>query len=157
MVWTERRHKHVSQTWEDFLVPPYQVLADAVLLLHFAVVLFIVGGLAFVVAGNIWHWPGANNIWFRLAHLTAIGVVILQSWLGQLCPLTTLESWLRTQSGAPPMYDKSFIEHWVQRLLFYEAPFWLFVLIYTAFGLLVVSAWWRYPPRRAAHGHRCDA
>ena len=61
----------------------YQALADAVLLLHFAVVLFVVGGLAFVVAGNEWHWPLANNLWFRLAHVTAIGVVVLQAWLGQ--------------------------------------------------------------------------
>jgi len=134
----------------------YQALADAVLLVHFAVVLFIVGGLAFVVAGNVWHWRGANNIWFRRAHIAAISFVILQSWLGQLCPLTTLESWLRGKSGAPT-YDKSFIEHWVQRVLFYEAPFWVFVLAYTAFGLLVAWAWSRFPPRRTERGHHRDA
>ena len=134
----------------------YQALADAVLLLHFAVVLFIVGGLAFVVAGNVWHWPGANNIWFRWGHIAAIGVVVLQSWLGQLCPLTTLESWLRANAGAAT-YTKSFLEHWVQRVLFYEAPFWVFVLAYTAFGLLVLWAWWRFPPRRTDRGRHRDA
>lgn len=124
----------------------YQTLADTVLLVHFGVVLFIVGGLAFIVAGNLRHWRWVNNIWFRLAHLAAIGVVVLQSLLGERCPLTTVESWLRLKAGGPA-YSDSFIEHWIQRILFYQAPSWVFATIYTLFGLLVLAAWWRYPPR----------
>ena len=98
-----------------------------------------------VVAGNLrgWHW--VNGWSFRLAHLAAIAIVIVQAWLGQHCPLTTLESWLRVQAGSPS-YTKSFIEHWVQRIIFYEAPFWVFTLVYTVFGLLVLVAWWYFPP-----------
>lgn len=129
----------------------YQSLADAVLVLHFAIVVFIVGGLAYILAGNVWHWRGANKLWFRLAHIAAIAYVVAQSWLGEVCPLTTLESWLRVRAGASA-YDKSFIEHWLQRLLFYEAPFEVFVISYTVFGLLVAWAWWRFPPRRRRHG-----
>jgi hypothetical protein len=126
---------------------PYELLADAVLLLHLAVILFVVGGLAVVWAGNLlWRWPWVNSLWFRLAHLAAIGVVVAQSWFDQVCPLTTLESWLRVRAGAAP-YSKGFIEHWVQTVVFYEAPPWAFVLAYTVFGLLVLSAWWRFPPR----------
>jgi len=129
----------------------YRLLADAVLVLHFGVVVFVVGGLALVVAGNRFGWHWVNGWWFRLAHLAAIAVVVAQAWLGRLCPLTTLESWLRTRAGAPA-YAESFVEHWVQRLIFYEAPLWVFALVYTAFGLLVLAAWWRFPPgrRRAA-------
>lgn len=126
---------------------PYQVLADAVLLIHFGVVLFVVGGLLLVVVGNRRRWGWVNDWWFRLAHLAAIVFVVVQSWLGQLCPLTTLESWLRIQAGADS-YNRSFIEHWVQRLIYYEAPFWVFTAAYTVFGLLVLLAWWRFPPRR---------
>ena len=120
---------------------PYETLADAVLLLHFGVVVFVVGGLVVVVAGNMCggHW--VNGWAFRLAHLAAIVVVVVQ-----LCPLTTLESWLRVQAGSPS-YTKSFIEHWVQRIIFYEAPFWVFTLAYTMFALLVLVAWWYFPPR----------
>lgn len=128
---------------------PYQFLADAVLLLHFGVVLFVVGGLVAVVAGNRLGWRWVNGWWFRLAHLAAIAVIAVQAWLGQYCPLTILESWLRVRSGAPA-YDKSFIEHWVQRLIYYDAPLWVFALIYTAFAALVILAWWRFPPRRGA-------
>jgi polyferredoxin len=127
-------------------MPSFQALADAVLVLHFAVVVFIVGGLVFVVAGNLLHWRLARNLWFRVAHLGAIGVVVAQAWLGETCPLTTLESWLRTRAGAAP-YEKSFIEHWLQQVVFYEAPAWVFALAYTLFALAVAWAWWRFPPR----------
>lgn len=125
----------------------YQFLADAVLALHVGVVLFVVGGLLAILAGNRWHWPWVNRPWFRLAHLAAIAVVVVQAWLGRLCPLTTLESWLRVQAGTAA-YEQSFIEHWLQKILYYEAPHWVFTVAYTVFGALVLLAWWRYPPRR---------
>ena len=126
---------------------PYQLLADAILILHFGVVLFVVGGLLAVVAGNGLGWGWVNGWWFRLAHLAAIGVVVAQALLGRFCPLTSLESWLRVQAGQPS-YTKSFIEHWLQRIIFYDAPFWVFTLVYTLFAVLVVAAWWQFPPTR---------
>ena len=74
-------------------------LADVVLATHFGFVLFVIGGLAAVVAGNRYGWRFVNGWWFRLAHLAAIGIVVAQAWLGVACPLTTLESWLRVQAG----------------------------------------------------------
>jgi polyferredoxin len=79
----------------------------------------------------------------------AIGIVVVQAWLGKLCPLTILESWLRAQGGQAS-YTASFIEHWIQRVLYYEAPQWVFTLAYTVFGLLVIAAWWCFPPRSKA-------
>ena len=127
----------------------YQALADLVLVLHATVVLFVVGGLILVVVGNAkgWHW--VNATWFRGAHLVAIAVVTLQAWAGVVCPLTTLESWLRFQGGSPG-YTASFIEYWVQRLLFYQAPIWVFTLLYSTFAAAVAATWWRYPPARAS-------
>lgn len=133
---------------------PFRLLADAVLLLHLGVVLFVIGGLVLVLAGNRWGWRWVNGLGFRVAHLGAIAVVVAESWFGITCPLTTLESWLRLQAGSAG-YGTGFIEHWVQRVLFYEAPGWVFAAAYTAFGLLVAAAWWRYPPtRRASRGRR---
>ena len=135
----------------------YQSLADAVLLLHFVVVLFVVGSLIFVYLGNFRSWNWVNNIWFRIAHLIAIGIVVVQSWLGQDCPLTILESWLRRQAGQAS-YKATFIEHWIQHVLFYQAPWWVFTLTYTIFGLLVVAAWWYFPPTNGKHrGNSRDA
>lgn len=125
----------------------YALLADAVLALHAGVVVFVVGGFLAVVAGNLLGRRSVNAMAFRVAHLAAIGVVVLQSWLGQVCPLTVLESWLREQAGQTT-YAGSFIAHWLERLLFYDAPPWVFTTVYTLFGLAVAAAWWIFPPRR---------
>ena len=127
----------------------YQRLADAVLFVHFGVVVFIIGGLISVVIGNRLRWAWVNVLWLRVAHLMAIGVVAAEAWLGEACPLTRLEAWLRTQAGVTPYVD-TFIAHWTRRLLFYDAPPWAFTLLYTAFGLVVAIAWWKFPPTRGA-------
>lgn len=124
---------------------PYQLLADIVLTLHVAVVAFVVGGLVLVIIGNLRNWRWVNALWFRLAHLGAIAVVVAEAWLGVVCPLTNLEMWLRAQARATT-YSGSFIEHWLQRVLYYEAPSWVFALSYSIFGLLVVAIWLRFPP-----------
>jgi Protein of Unknown function (DUF2784) len=134
---------------------PYRAFADAVLALHVGVVLFVVGGLVLVWLGNWRGWQWVNRWGFRLAHLLAIGVVVTEAWFGIVCPLTTLEMWLRAKAGAAS-YGSGFIEHWLQRLLYYDAPAWVFLMAYSLFGLAVVASWWYFPPRRNGR-HRADA
>ena len=126
--------------------PPYQLLADLVLSLHFAIVLFVVGGLAVIVLGSRRGWRIAGALWFRLVHLAAIAAVVAQAWLGVVCPLTTLEMWLRTKAR-DSTYSGSFIEHWVHRLMYFDAPPWVFAIAYSLFGLAVLAAWWYFPPK----------
>ncbi len=138
---------------------PYRLLVNAVLVLHMAVVAFVAGGLVLIIIGNLRNWRWVNALWFRLAHLGAIAVVVAQAWLGVTCPLTSLELWLRAKAHATT-YAGGFIEHWLRRLLYYEAPSWVFVVVYSLFGLLVLAAWWYFPPatyeasmkNRGAHG-----
>lgn len=125
----------------------YQLLADTVLTVHALIVVFIVMGLLFILVGGIRNWAWINNWWFRILHLIAIGIVVLQAWLGVLCPLTTLEMWLRQQAGGEA-YETSFIQYWLQRLLYYDLPFWVFAVAYSLFGLAVLFAWLKYPPRK---------
>jgi hypothetical protein len=132
----------------------YQLLADAMLALHIAIVLFVIGGLVVVVVGNLRGWRWVNAWWFRLAHVAAIGIVVAETWFGIVCPLTTWERWLRTKAGAS-IYEGGFIEHWMQRALYYDAPPWVFTMAYSLFGLAVVAAWWFFPPRwRRSHRER---
>jgi uncharacterized membrane protein len=135
---------------------PYQFLADAVLTLHFCIVAFVVGGLVLTLIGNFRAWRWVNVLWFRLAHLIAIAAVVAQAWLGAACPLTSLEMWLRAKAHAAT-YSGSFIEHWLHRLLYYEAPAWVFTLGYSLFALLVAAAWWRFPPANNRSRKETDA
>ena len=127
----------------------WRLLADTVLVLHVGVVLFVVLGLPLIWFGHWRGWRFAAAPSFRLAHLAAIAVVAAQAWLGLVCPLTTLEMWLRAQARQTT-YGGGFVEHWLQRLLYWDLPPWVFVLAYTLFALLVVATWVVLPPRRRA-------
>jgi len=129
------------------------LLADVVLVAHVGIAAFVVVGLLVVVGGNLEHWSWVNNAWFRVAHLIAVGIVAAESWLGIVCPLTTLEMWLRSRAGEAS-YGGGFVEHWLQQLLYYSAPPWVFTGGYTVFALLVLATWWYFPPRfkRRVHG-----
>lgn len=123
------------------------LLATAVLTLHVGIAVFVGGGLAAVVVGHLRGWRWVDSLWFRAAHLVAIGIVVAESWLGFVCPLTTLEMWLRAEAGQTT-YGGGFIEHWLGRLLYWDAPPWVFTTAYSVFGALVVASWWWRPPRR---------
>jgi hypothetical protein len=123
----------------------YLVAADALLYAHALFVAFVVFGLLFIYAGKLLAWSWVRNPWFRLAHLGAIGVVVLQSWLGLICPLTTWEMALREKAGEAT-YAGTFISHWLESILYYSAPAWVFTLCYTVFGLLVLASWFWVPP-----------
>jgi uncharacterized protein DUF2784 len=81
-----------------------------------------------------------HNRKFRIAHLAAIGIVVLQAWLGRLCALTVWENEFRRRAGQSA-YAQAFVEHWLHELLFYDAATWIFTTIYTCFGVLVVLVW----------------
>lgn len=85
----------------------YSALADLVLVVHLAFVVFVVlGGLL------VLRWP-----WLALVHFPAAvwGVVI--EYTGGICPLTPLENSLR-QSGGASGYSGGFIEHYIQPVLY---------------------------------------
>jgi hypothetical protein len=124
----------------------YVLAADGLLLLHTLFVLFVTVGLVLIIAGGLRGWSWVRNPRFRLAHVAAIGVVVLQSWLGRICPLTTWEMELRTLGGQQA-YQSTFISHWLSRLLYYQAPDWVFVTCYTGFAALVLACWWWVSPR----------
>ena len=127
----------------------YLLLADIVLGLHITVVLFVVFGLLLVLVGGVMKWRWVRNPWFRALHLLCIGIVVAQAWAGVVCPLTTLEMWLRGLGG-DNVYAGSFITHWMQSLLYYDAPAWVFTAAYTVFGLLVALSWvWIKPIRNS--------
>ncbi|HEY8706809.1 MAG TPA: DUF2784 domain-containing protein [Burkholderiaceae bacterium] len=128
------------------------LLANAVLVVHVGIAAFVVAGLVLVIVGNLKHWGWVNNVGFRAAHVAAIGIVVAESWLGFVCPLTTLEMWLRSRAGAAS-YGGGFVEHWLQQFLYYSAPPWVFVAVYTVFALLVLASWWYFPPRFKSRVH----
>ncbi len=86
---------------------PYRLLADAVVVAHFAFLLFVVAGGLLVL-----RWP-------RLAwvHLPAAAWGILIEFFGWTCPLTPLEVALRHRGGEAA-YTGGFVAHYVMSVLY---------------------------------------
>ena len=126
----------------------YLLAADLILFVHVLFVAFVVLGLVCILIGKPLNWDWVRRRLFRIAHLVAIGIVVLQSWFGMICPLTTWEMALRSKAG-DATYAGSFIAHWLEAILYYQAPPWVFAVAYTTFGALVLVSWFWVPPRAA--------
>ena len=134
----------------------YSLVADAILVTHVLFVAFVVFSLILIFVGKFLSWLWVRNPWFRVTHLLGIGVVVLQSWFGVICPLTIWEMDLRSKAGET-IYEGSFLTHWLNDLLYYQAPSWVFMVCYTAFGGLVLASWFLVPPRAFSMGFQNGA
>lgn len=134
-------------------------LADSVAFIHAAYVGFVVFGFAAILLGYAAGWRWVHNLCFRLAHLAAILAVCAEALMGWTCPLTTLENWLRQRAGES-IYAGDFIGRWLDWLIFYRAPLWVFTTMYLAFGAVVLATLWLVPPRmpspRKGRNARCN-
>lgn len=84
-------------------------LADAVVWVHLAFIVWVVAGGLTVLA----------RAWLALLHLPAAAWGVWIEWSGGLCPLTPLENTLRRQAGEGG-YDGGFVEHYLIPLIYPE-------------------------------------
>ena len=134
----------------------YSFLADAILVIHALIVFFNLGALPAIWIGHFRGWGFARNFWFRMAHLALIGFVAAESVMGAICPLTTWEDQLRIKAGLDPRYHGSFVQHWVQWLIFYNADQKVFAIGYGVFFALVLITLFVVKPRRPKFWARND-
>ena len=123
--------------------PLIEMLANAVVLIHFVVVLFVTAGLPLIYLGAALRWAWVRNWRWRVIHLGTILFIAAESLLGIACPLTVWEDALRGRRSAG-----GFIERWIDRVIFYDAPAWVFTVAYVAFAALVLVTWIAVPPAR---------
>lgn len=123
------------------------LLADLILVVHFAFVAFVVGGLALIWIGAAAGWGWVRNFRFRVAHLAAIVFVAAEALLGVMCPLTVWEDALRGRDS-----EIGFIARWIHGVMFYQLPPWVFTAAYVGFCLIVLATFWGVPPRRRNRG-----
>ena len=123
------------------------MLADLILLIHFIWVLAIIVPIPLILIGARLGWRWVRNRSLRRVHLAMIAIVVAETILGIVCPLTEWEQALRKASGESS-YQGSFIEYWISRILFYDFPPCTFTAAYITVGLLVLWIYIRVPPRR---------
>lgn len=125
------------------------ILADVVLVVHALIAAFIAAGFVVVPLGARLGWRLARRFGLRLAHLLGILFVAAETALGYACPLTVWEDALRG-GGA----DAGFVARWVQALLYYDVPLWVFGAIYVVAAVVALAFWVWIPPQRASAGKR---
>jgi hypothetical protein len=86
-----------------------RILADLVLLLHFAFILFVVAGGLLALR---WRWA-------PLIHLPAAVWGVFIELSGGTCPLTPLENALRRTAGSSG-YSGGFVEHYLVPVVYPE-------------------------------------
>ncbi len=121
-------------------------LANAILLLHVIVISFNVLGLIVIPLGAWRRWAFVRVFWLRALHMGILAVVAVQAVLDRVCFLTVWESDLMRRSGEATS-NAPLIQTWVNRLIFWPLPMWVFAVLYVAVCVYVVALWWLVPPR----------
>ena len=127
------------------------LLADLIVVLHLAIVAFVVAGEVLVLVGGPLRWAWVRNPSFRIAHLGVVVFVAVEGAFGVLCPLTTWEHDLRVAAGQP-RHQGSFVGRLARDLLYVDVPLDLLNACYVAFGVLVLATLFLVPMRRHRRG-----
>jgi hypothetical protein len=118
------------------------VAGQLVLALHLLVIAFNVTGLAVIPLGARLNWRLVRIRWLRLLHLGLLAAVAVQAALGQACFLTVWQSDLTGGGRANPL-----IMRWVNSLVFWPLPIWVFTALYLAAFIYAVALWRIVRPR----------
>ena len=109
----------------------YKILADMIVTMHFAWILFMLIGFIFTLYGffrkDFW-----NRWLFRTIHLFGILYVSSLAIMRKDCPLTLLENALRAKYSSALIYPGSFMVYYVEKFVYPDVNL-LLILIPTAF------------------------
>ena len=142
----------------------YRLLADTVLVIHFAFVAFVIIGLLITWIGYFRRWSFVRNFYFRAIHILSMGVVLLESVFDIVCPLTDWEIQLRTLGGQTVYGEQTFMQYWIHKIMFFNLGTTTFIIIYAGFFTALVLSFFFVRPglpgwlsgKRAAPGEKIE-
>ncbi len=120
------------------------ILADAVLAAHVAIILFNLFGLVAVPIGGLRGWRFVRIGWWRILHILALATVAAQALAGRACILTIWQAGL----AGSPISPAPLIAGWVDRLIYWPLPLWVFAAFYVVVFGYTLALLWLVPPRR---------
>jgi hypothetical protein len=124
------------------------IVADLLVGVHLAWVLFMVGGVVVTTAGLFWP-PLLKYSGWRLVHLLGMAFAGVLSIQGDLCPLTSLEHTLRRLAGSEVHNETGFIIRLANKMIFPDMNQTILSAATIVAGLVVLGVClWRPPWRR---------
>lgn len=117
----------------------YKIIADSIVMIHFAWILFMITGFILTIRG-FYHKEFFDRWLFRTIHFIGIAYVSLLAIMGKYCPLTLWENALRAEYGSNLTYPGSFIIQYTERLVYPDINPWIIVIptIFIAVFTIVV-------------------
>jgi len=126
---------------------PFRLLADLIVVVHFAWILFMLAGFILTLIG-FW-WKRLFDKWlFRTLHLLGIVYVGLLAVLREYCPLTILENALREKYDLYLTYPGSFIVHYLQRLVYPDIQPLMILIPTMIIAIFTILVFIFRPPRK---------
>ncbi|CAM3644193.1 DUF2784 family protein [Polynucleobacter antarcticus] len=117
------------------------VLADLVLLAHFAIAVFLVVGMLLIPLGAYWQWSWVRAPRLRQIHAGLMILIALEAFFHITCPLTVLEALLRHTD--PP---ESFWAEQLSKILYWDLPLEFFTILYGCCVVWLLYLWKSVPP-----------
>jgi len=111
------------------------LLANAIFGFHLVIIAFNVAGLAVIPLGAYLRWHIVRIAWLRLLHLALLAIVAVQALAGRACILTIWQNQLNGNRTAP----EPLIMHWLNGLIYWNLPIWVFAVLYSAVFLYVLA------------------
>lgn len=125
---------------------PYRILADALVVIHFAWILFMLLGFALTIRA-FWK-PSFFDRWlFRTLHLAGILFVASLEIFGKFCPLTVWENALRYSYDPSSDYPGSFIVQYIARLVYPDLDPALLIVPTVLIASFTLVVFFLRPPR----------
>jgi glycopeptide antibiotics resistance protein len=117
------------------------LLADLVLITHFAIAAFLALGMLLIPLGAYWHWAWVRSRRLRQIHMGLMVLIAIEALFHITCPLTTLEAYLR-KSTAP----ESFWAEQLGKILYWDLPLEFFTILYGCCVVWALFLWKSVPP-----------
>ena len=126
---------------------PYRLLADLIVMIHSAWILFVLRGFILTLRGFL-HKEFFERWLFRTLHLFGIAYVSILAMMGKYCPLTIWENTLRAKYDPRLTYPGSFMIYYVEKFVYPDInP--LFIQIPTTFiAIFTVAVFIIRPPKK---------
>lgn len=117
---------------------------EIVLAFHLLVIGFNIFGLIAIPIGAGRQWQFVRRQWFRLLHLGSLTLVLVQALAGRACFITIWQDHLALTGGG----HEPLIMRWVNSLIFWPLPMWVFTVAYCLIWLYALALMWIVPMKR---------
>ena len=117
------------------------IFSEIVLFFHFCIFLFMILSFFLIPLGYYQKWEWVKNKYYRLIHLVLMGIIVIETILGFMCPLTILENFLRND-----IEINNKITQIIHQIMYWDLQTYQFIILYLLSLLYLIFLWFFFKP-----------